>query len=60
MSDITLSDLRTSKKVLKYMKKELDKSQGGHITAESELTQNMLDVLIMYADNIAKEMRKNK
>ena len=57
MSNITLADLRTTKKVIRYMRGEVKKSPS-YKNPEGETIYNMLGVLIQYADDLREQINK--
>lgn len=57
---VTLSDLRSAKRVLKYMKKDVQSKDGWKDSPTMGTANNLIDVFIRYTDDLADEIRKGK
>ena len=57
---VALSDLRSAKRVLKYMKKDIQSDDGWKDSPTMETANHMIDVFIRYTDNLADEIREGK
>lgn len=57
---VTLSDLRSAKRVLKYMKKDIQSNDGWKDSTTMETANNLIDVFIRYTDDLADKIRKEK
>ena len=57
VKEVTLSELRTTKKVLRYMQEDFKKTPS-YQNAEGTLAIQMMEILIKHADYKGKELRK--
>lgn len=57
---ITIADLNATKKVLKFMRKDIKTAEGWQGTATLKTTDNMLMVLGWYADDMIEKIRKDR